>query len=120
MSQDLAHRIVGLLKSARLDLSSEAFTQRDIGEMLVASGIEFIREYRLSRFDIIDFLIGTIGLEVKMRGANKVSAYHQLARYAKHDNVTHLILASNLSMGLPETIEGKDVYFVGIGGGWLG
>ena len=56
---------------------------------------------------------------MKLRGARKKDVYRQLCRYAGHPRVSSLLLASNMSMGLPAQIEGKDAYFVKLGEAWL-
>ena len=111
--------IVHLVRSARVDLSSEKAAQDDLEKLLDAAGIPYAREVRLSGRDIVDFTIGLVALELKLKGANKKSVYRQLCRYAKHDGIETIVLASNLSMGLPPTIEGKPAYFVRLGEGWL-
>lgn len=108
-----------LIRSARIDLSTEKRAQADVEQVLTQAGIPFEREVRLTETDIVDFLIDGIGLELKLRGARKKDVYRQLCRYARHERISSLILASNLSMGLPSVIEGKDAYFVKLGEAWL-
>ena len=115
----LLQRLVSLIRSARLDLSNEKQSQADLESLLIAAGIPYEREVRLSATDIVDFLIDGIALELKLHGAVKKSVYRQLVRYAKHDRVKVILLASSLSMGLPPQIEGKDAYLVKLGEGWL-
>ncbi len=112
--------IMRLLRSSRFRLTSEADMQADIETVLKMNAAKFEREVRLSPEDRIDFMIGSIGLECKTRTAkSKMEIYRQLERYAKHDAVTHLILATNRAMGLPETIGGKPAYYVALGQSWL-
>lgn len=111
--------IVDLIRSAKIDLSTEKRAQADVEQLLTQAGIAFEREVRLTESDIVDFMVDYIGIELKLRGARKKEVYRQLCRYARHPRVGSLILASNLSMGLPGQIEGKDVYFVSLGEAWL-
>src|SRR4051812_24817436 len=104
--------IVGLIRSTRLDLSSEKRAQADLEEAFKRAGIAFEREVRLTDLEIVDFMVEGIGIELKLRQAGKKAVYKQLCRYARHPRVESLLLASNLSMGLPPSIEGKDAYFV--------
>lgn len=115
----MIHTLVNLIRSARIDLSDEKRAQYDLEQLLRKAEVLFEREVRLSEIDIVDFLVEDVGIEVKLRGARKKEVYRQLCRYARHDRVGSLILASNLSMGLPAQIEGKDAYFVRLGEGWL-
>lgn len=111
--------IVDLIRSARIDLSTEKRAQTDVEQLLAQAGIAFEREVRLTESDIVDFMVDDIGIELKLRGARKKDVYRQLCRYARYPRVGSLILASNLSMGLPGQIEGKDAYFVRLGEAWL-
>lgn len=111
--------IINLVRSARVDLSSEKRAQADIESLLAGAGIAFEREVRLSARDIVDFMVGGVAVELKLRGARKMEVFRQLNRYALHPRVESLVLASNLSMGLPPQIQGKDAYFVRLGEGWL-
>lgn len=98
-----ARRIVGL---------SEAVVQDSIESVLRQAGIEHIREARLSERDRIDFLIGDIGIEVKTKGSRS-SLIRQLGRYAQHEQVNTLILASSVRRLLyasPDDVLGVPIY----------
>lgn len=118
-TQGSTAELLALLRAARVDLSSEKRAQAAIAEAFARAGVAIEREVRLSPSDIVDFMVGGVAIEVKLRGARKKEVYRQLARYAAHDRVRAVVLVSNLSMGLPETIEGKDAYFVRLGEAWL-
>ncbi len=114
------HWIIGLIESARLDLSDEKRLQADLAAVFTCAGIPFTREMVLSARDIPDFFIedGT-AIECKLRPAQKTAVYRQLQRYASHTEVTRIILATNLSMTLPATINGKPAYMASLSKGWL-
>lgn len=111
--------IVDLIRTAKIDLSTEKRAQADVEKILTQAGIAFDREVRLTESDIVDFMVEDVGIELKLKGARKKEVYRQLCRYASHPRVRYLILASNLSMGLPAQIVGKDAYFVRLGEAWL-
>ena len=122
--------LVRLLSRTRAALSSEKAMQSDIAAALTAAGISFEREYRLSAEDIPDFLIPCppeltqwVALECKLKsrspGPRKIDIYRQIERYARHREVAAIILASNLSMGLPPEIDGKPVYAASLSMGWI-
>ena len=115
----MIQRIAQLVRHSRLDLSSEKAAQHTFGMMLDLRGIPFEREVQLSKSDIVDFMVGDLAVELKLKGARKKPIYDQLKRYARHDQVQSIALLSNVSMGLPEELEGKDVYFLRLGEGWL-
>lgn len=116
----IAVRLVRLIEGHRLDLSTEKRLQADLADALERAGIPFEREKHLSDRDIPDFLVdGGVAIECKMRGARKMNIYRQLYRYAEHPEVRAIIMASNVSMGLPPAINGKPVYSARLSRGWL-
>lgn len=109
------------LRATRADLTDEKRTQADLaaalGQAIADPPVE--REVRLGKHDVIDIVVGDIGIEVKLKGASKRDIWRQLERYAAHDRIAGLVLASNLSMGLPQSVMGKPVWFVALGRAWL-
>ena len=113
--------VIRLVQRSRLDLSSEKHLQEDVAQMLLAAGIAYEREKRLSAKDIPDFLIGGgVVVECKMRNkSKKMDIFKQLARYATSPEVTAIILASTVSMGLPPEVEGKPLFAASLSHGWI-
>lgn len=111
--------ILVCLRAVRADLSNEKRAQADLAGALAAAGIAVEREVRLAPGDIIDLLCGDIGIEVKLKGARKRAVWAQLERYARHDRIAGLILASNLAMGLPASAGGKPLWFLPLGRAWI-
>uniref|UniRef100_UPI0023F83B2E hypothetical protein n=1 Tax=Caballeronia sp. BR00000012568055 TaxID=2918761 RepID=UPI0023F83B2E len=61
-----------------------------------------------------------VAVECKMRNkARKIDIYKQLERYASHAEVTAIVLASNVAMGLPAEINGKAIYAASLSRGWI-
>lgn len=119
--QERAQALVQIVHDCRLDLSTEKRVQEGIEAALAAQGLSFVREAHLGEQDIPDFLVEPgIVIECKIHGrSRKIETYRQLVRYAAHDRVQAIILASNLSMGLPPEIEGKPAYFASLSRGWM-
>lgn len=113
--------VIRLVQRSRLDLSSEKHLQEGVAEVLKAAGIAYEREKRLSLKDIPDFLIdGGVVVECKMRNkSKKMDIFRQLARYATYPEVTAIILASNVTMGLPPELEGKPLFAASLSHGWI-
>lgn len=113
--------VVRLIQSHRFDLSTEKHLQANLETALRNAGLPFEREKRLSQTDIPDFLINDcIVIECKLKGKNrKIDVFKQLSRYAAHQDVTAIVLASDMSIGLPHEIGGKPVYSASITRGWL-
>lgn len=81
-----------------------------------AASIMARREVELVKGDIIDFMVGPIGVEVKIKGQRR-AIYRQCERYCEHACVGSLVLATNVAMGMPETINGKPVFVASLGRG---
>lgn len=116
---DGVSRLSAALADRRLDLSNEKATQREIGEALQSAGIDFQREHRLAPGDIVDFFLPDgIALEVKLRYSRR-EIERQIRRYAKHDTVCALVLATATAIHLPADIDGKPVHVISLGQAWL-
>ena len=93
---------------------TEGAVQDDIASCLTSAGTTFEREVELGPTDRIDFMIGTVGLEVKVQGsANQV--LRQLQRYAQSPRVTELVLftmRAQLGHAMPETLSEKPLTIV--------
>lgn len=113
--------IIALLDQHRFRGMTEEDFQDAIETILTTSDITHIREERLTPRDRIDFMVGETGIEVKINGSSS-EIIRQLGRYAAHERVTTLILASSrirLIQGIPATIHGVPVHAVALRGGFL-
>jgi hypothetical protein len=114
-----AQCVARLLTYQRLPVGDEKLLQDAIANVLAEGGIPFRREVRLNAHDIVDFMIdGGIALEIKIKGG-KTAIYYQCRRYCEHAEVAAIVLATNLAMGLPATINDKPAYVAALGEGWL-
>lgn len=87
-------QLVDLLESYRFSFRSERDLQDGVEGVLGAGGLEFEREVRLNARDRIDFMVGSIGLEVKIAGS-ATNLLRQLARYAEHERVDSLVVVTS-------------------------
>lgn len=112
--------IVGLLRSVRCDLSSEQRAQADIEAVLKARKVPFKREARLADADRPDFVVlGDVVVECKLRGKfSKMDIYRQLHRYAQHDQINAIVLATNSPWALDE-VSGKPILVASLSQGWM-
>lgn len=107
------------LRSVRLDLTDEKILQLEIQNVILKRTIYSLeREVRLSKKDIIDFMVLGLGIEVKIKGS-KTEIYRQLQRYAEFEEVKCLWLITNKAVKLPEYINGKNAYILNLGAAWL-
>jgi len=103
--------ITSVIASHRYRFTSEAELQRGIARVLDEAGIAFEREHHLAPGDIVDFLIGVIGVEVKVSGGPS-EITRQLMRYAASPKVEGLILVTRKmqhARAIPDELAGKPV-----------
>lgn len=112
------NRVKAIIERNCLPLNDEKLTQAALANVFAFAGIEFEREVRLSDADIVDFMVGGIAVEVKIKGA-KAAIYRQLERYAQHDCVASILLVSSRSMHLPALINGKPALVASLSRGWM-
>lgn len=115
-------QIAVLLAEGRFDLSDEKACQAEMEAWLqdrLPTGTSLIREAVLGPGERPDFLIGGVVIEVKMNSASPRDIIRQLERYARHDVVEAIILASNRAVRLPHMLEGVPVFTLSLGKAWL-
>lgn len=105
----LARRtICNLIAGSRFTWANEKQLQDGIAMVLAPTGLAVSREHRLSDRDCIDFLVESVGVEVKIKGSvTQVQA--QLERYAEHAEVTELVLVTGRTQltAMPRKLNGK-------------
>jgi hypothetical protein len=123
---DLRHRadgpeVVGVLRGLRVNLSTEALAQADIETALKAHFLDRVveREVRLSATDRVDFMVDGVAIEVKVRASAARGLVSQIERYARHERVTSIVVATAKATSLPACVGGKLVYLVNLSRGWM-
>lgn len=91
---------------------SELVLQDTLAFALARDGITFEREVRLTPEDRIDFLVGGVGIELKIDGSGH-RLLRQLSRYARSPRVERLIVVTTRAHHRmrPMTLSGKRVEF---------
>lgn len=115
----IADHVVAVLGRRIYRAARETALQDGIEQVLQEHAFRVQREFRLTSCDRPDFLIdGCVVVEVKMRASGS-SVLAQLARYAAHERVKALVVAtprlSSLS-GMPAEIFGVPVRVVALPG----
>ena len=117
-----AQQVVDCL-GAQLYAWSDERELQDLVAHRLASAFPIRREKPLSRRDRPEFLVTagdfTVAIEVKVAGARNM-VLRQLGRYAAHDTVTAVVLASGrrtLLAGVPAVIHGKPIAAALLAGG---
>lgn len=88
-------QIVEAVQQYSYSVVNEAELQEALATALTEAGIEFEREVCLDSRNRIDFMVGSIGIEVKV-GGNAHSLARQLLRYAEFDSVTELVVLTTM------------------------
>lgn len=102
-----------LIHRTRFRFMEERQLQDQIEQLLQGNRVPYLREMPLTPKDRIDFLCGTVGIEVKIEGAVN-AVQRQLWRYAADNRISELILVTTRSAhkSLPPVITGKPVMVV--------
>lgn len=80
-----------------------------IARALASQGLEVRHEVRLAPRCRIDFLVGSVGIEVKKSRPERAALLRQLARYAACEQVGSLLVVAPRGVSLPQTVGGKRV-----------
>lgn len=104
-----ARQVRDVLARYRLPVSVERAMQDAVESALRAEGLAFKREVKRDA-DRIDFLVGTVGVELKVQGA-PTEVIRQLKRYALWGDVTELLLVTTRGhhLAIPSELNGKPV-----------
>lgn len=89
---------------------TEEDLQCAIASALISSSVPFEREAKLSPTDRIDFLVGEVGIEVKIKGSPTEVA-RQLNRYVQSEKIQSLLLVTSKAThrALPSELNGKPI-----------
>lgn len=120
-SRERAEQIAVALEGHRFRGHAERDYQRGVEQVLQARGIDYLREYRLTAADRIDFLAGSVGIEVKMK-AQRSLVLRQLSRYAQAEAVSSLLLVCAIAppVGqMPEEVGGVPLVVLTLRGSFL-
>lgn len=108
--------LAAILSSARFRYSSEADLQEAIAALLTTGNVAHEREAILSGKERIDFLVGDVGIEVKIAGS-PAEIFRQLMRYAQLPQIAGLIVVTDktrIANGLPRVVLDKPIEIVSL------
>ena len=83
-----------------------------VAQRLTEAELPFVHEAKLAPGCRIDYLVDTIGIEIKKGRPDASAVKKQLMRYAACDGVEAIILLSQYSVAVPRTVLGKPVYAI--------
>ena len=89
-----------------------------VSTALTEAGIAHEHEFRLGPRKRIDFVCGSIGIEVKKSRPKAADLQAQLKRYLEDTCLTAMIVVLQKPCSLPRTICGKEVHVVSLNRLW--
>lgn len=110
-------QITSALAAGTFTYVDEVDFHRGIDTALTAAGIDFTPEVRLNSRDRIDYLIGTVGVEVKIKGTTD-ALRRQITRYADSPLVDELLVITTRPRHMDlhrKVLAGKPVTVLAIG-----
>lgn len=116
----LAARIKTVIEAHCIDNTTEASAHDAIEAALQAEGLEPKREVALSSVDRVDLMCGSVAIEVKSaRRVSRRDTFRQLRRYAEHDAVQAIVLATGRGFAAVAKINDKPLVIASLSAGWL-
>ena len=107
---DAGAQIIGALSAVRCGAcSSEEELHSLIARALKEAGIDAQHEVRLAPRCRIDFMAGSVGIEIKKSRPQRAALMTQLARYTGCSQVSELVVIAPRGVNMPKTIGGKRV-----------
>lgn len=116
-----AEDVLAVLSRFRISGPTEAVIQARIEQALKTAEVEHQREVELSPKDRIDFMVDSVGVEVKIQGT-RAEIIRQLSRYIHSDRVTEIVLAASsrrLLSSIPDVILDAKIHKHLLQGGLL-
>ena len=115
MPMGQVERIVRAMETIRCGAAcTEEALHAQVARALRADGLVPEHEVRLAPRCRIDFMCGSVGIEIKKSRPERTKLMAQLARYAACEQVEALIVAAPRGVKLPGVIGGKPVTLVAL------
>lgn len=115
MAVEEHERVMGALQTIRC---AAAGTEMELHEQaaraFAQAGLCAAHEVRLAPRCRIDFMVGSVGVEIKKSRPQTAALLRQLARYAACPQVSELIVIAPRGVNLPRQIGGKRVTMMGL------
>ena len=114
-----AKMILEALSGIRIDPQPGEFEiHAAVGKALENAGIEYIHECRLAPGRRIDFLCGSIGIEIKKSRPAAALLRQQIARYLESDMLSEMIVVFQKPCFLPDRVLNKPVHVLALNRLW--
>jgi hypothetical protein len=105
-----------LIRSHKFRFSSESELCDGLEKVFKAAALTFVREYRMTAADRLDFLVESIAVEVKTKFSSPAVTM-QIFRYLQNELITGaLLVTSRRKHNLPAQMNGKPIVVEVVGG----
>lgn len=112
-------QIISALSALRIPLVTDEYQlQALVGQALERGGVPYVKEARLAPRCRVDFLCGSVAVEVKRGKPRRALLLQQLRRYAAQESVTAVVLVVERTADLPRTVLGKPCAVVALNRLW--
>lgn len=90
----------------------ESDLHRAVETCLTRAGLSCLHEARIGNGCRIDYLVGSIGVEIKKGKPDATALRMQLMRYAACESIDALVVVSQRTVCVPQTVLGKPVRLI--------
>lgn len=90
----------------------ESDIHKSVENCLRAAGLNCEHEACIGKGCRIDYLVGNVGVEIKKGKPDAAALRMQLLRYAACDAVSALVVVSQRTVKVPQTVLGKPVHLI--------
>lgn len=119
MCEAQVQRVICALEAIRCGAAcTEEELHAQVARALEDSGIQAEHEVRIAPRCRIDFLSGSVGIEIKKSRPERAKLIAQLTRYAACEQIEALVVAAPRGVNLPKVIGGKQVILVALERMW--
>lgn len=106
-----ANEILSALKNLRMGRNLDEYDIHDeIAAALRNAEVDYIHEYRLKPRCRLDFLVSGTAIEVKKEKPVPSLLLRQIAGYLESDEIIDIVIVTQHSVKLPQTLRGKYIH----------
>ncbi|MEE1199840.1 MAG: hypothetical protein U0L09_04245 [Christensenellales bacterium] len=117
--QPALQSLLGALSAIRAPVISDEYDlHSEVAKALESRGMTYRHEAPVAPRCRIDFLVGRIGIEVKKARPASVQLRSQLLRYCQSEQLDAVIVVTQQSVPLPDSISGKPVLLLSLNRLW--
>lgn len=115
----MTKELLSALRSLRTPILTDEYQLHGLIEQALSlRGIAYEKEWRLGPYARVDFLCQDVAIEAKKGRPQRRALIKQLSRYLQYDQIKEIIVVTEQTVDLPETLLGKPVHVVALNRLW--